>query len=216
LSEQQELLIGLLEAVSTKLIAAEKTLTDLDSAIGDGDCGASIKKGFESVLEKLPSLGEQSIGSILKQAGMTISSNIGGVSGAIYATGFLRAGKAIGDKDKINLHDTYEALQAALGGIKERGEGTKVGDKTMVDALEPAIDAFGDATAKGAGILAVLEAALDAARKGSDSTIDLQAKKGRASYLGPRSIGHRDAGSMVICLMFEAALDFFKNLKKNY
>jgi phosphoenolpyruvate---glycerone phosphotransferase subunit DhaL len=212
LSEQRKLLLGLLEAVSHKLIAAEKTLTELDSAIGDGDCGASIKKGFESVVEKLPSLEEQSMGTILKQVGLTISSNIGGVSGAIYATGFMRAGKSIGDKEQVTLQDIHEALQAALVGIKERGEGTQVGDKTMVDALEPAINAFGDAASEGSDVSVILEKALAAARKGSDSTISLQAKKGRASYLGERSIGHRDAGSMVICLMFEAAYDFYREL----
>jgi len=210
MSENQELLLGLLEAISQKLIASEATLTELDSAIGDGDCGATIKKGFESILEKLPSLKEQPMGSILKQIGMTISSNVGGVSGAIYATGFMRAGKAIADKEHISLSEVPEILKAALEGVKERGEGTKVGDKTMVDALEPAINAFGDAITEGSGVMVALEKTLDAAKKGSDSTINLQAKKGRASYLGERSIGHRDAGSLVICLMFEAAYDFFK------
>ena len=212
MSEHRELLLGLLEAISYKLIDAEKTLTDLDSAIGDGDCGASIKKGFESIMEKLPSLKGQSMGNILKQLAMTISSNVGGVSGAIYATGFMRAGKAIGDKEQISLPEAHEALQEALKGVKERGEGTQVGDKTMVDALEPAIQAFGDGVTEGADVHMVLERALAAACKGSESTIHLQAKKGRASYLGERSIGHRDAGSMVIYLMFEAARDFYRKL----
>jgi len=212
MGKNEELLMGLLKAVSSRLIAAEKELTELDSAIGDGDCGQSIKKGFESVIEKLPSLKEQQMGNILKQVGMTISSNIGGVSGAIYATGFLRAGKAIGDKTQLNLQEVHEVLNAVLAGIKERGEGTKVGDKTMVDALEPAINEFGNALAENKTIVAVLERALDAAHKGSESTINMQAKKGRASYLGERSIGHKDAGSVVICLMFESALDYFKNM----
>lgn len=212
MGKNEELLMGLLKAVSSRLIAAEKELTELDSAIGDGDCGQSIKKGFESVIEKLPSLKEQQMGNILKQVGMTISSNIGGVSGAIYATGFLRAGKAIGDKTQLNLQEVHEVLNAVLAGIKERGEGTKVGDKTMVDALEPAINEFGNALAENKTIVAVLERALDAAHKGSESTINMQAKKGRASYLGERSIGHKDAGSLVICLMFESALDYFKNM----
>lgn len=212
MGKNEELLMGLLKAVSSRLIAAEKELTELDSAIGDGDCGESIKKGFESVIEKLPSLKEQQMGNILKQVGMTISSNIGGVSGAIYATGFLRAGKAIGDKTQLNLQEVHEVLNAVLAGIKERGEGTKVGDKTMVDALEPAINEFGNALAENKTIVAVLERALDAAHKGSESTINMQAKKGRASYLGERSIGHKDAGSVVICLMFESALDYFKNM----
>ena len=212
MGENEELMMGLLKAVSSRLIAAEKELTELDSAIGDGDCGESIKKGFESVIEKLPFLKEQQMGNILKQVGMTISSNIGGVSGAIYATGFLRAGKAIGDKTQLNLQEVHEVLNAVLAGIKERGEGTKVGDKTMVDALEPAVNEFGNAIAENKTIVAVLERALDAAHKGSESTINMQAKKGRASYLGERSIGHKDAGSLVICLMFESALDYFKNM----
>lgn len=212
MSEHRELLLGLLEAISGKLIAAEEALTELDSAIGDGDCGATIKKGFESVLEKLPSLKGQPMGNILKQTGMTISSNVGGVSGAIYATGFMRAGRAIGDKERVSLAEVPEILKAALEGIKERGEGTRVGDKTMVDALGPAIEALSDAVNEGANIRAALERALDAARKGFEFTIYLQAKKGRASYLGERSIGHRDAGAMVICLMFEAACDFFGKL----
>jgi len=217
LESDKKILLGLLEFISHKLISAEKTLTELDSAIGDGDCGQSIKKGFSSILKKLPEIKELSIGNILKQLGMTLSANVGGVSGAIYATGFIRAGKEIGDSEQIDLNKIHKTLIAALEGIKERGEGTKVGDKTMVDALEPAINAFGKAVSDGADGQAALEEALEAARKGSDATIDLQARKGRASYLGERSIGHRDAGSMVILLMFEAANDFLKkgeSLKK--
>lgn len=210
----RETLLRLIESISHKLIAAEKTLTDLDSAIGDGDCGQSIKKGFSAILEKLPEIKDLSIGNILKQLGMTLSANVGGVSGAIYATGFIRAGKEIGDSEKIDLNKIHKTLVAALEGIKERGEGTKVGDKTMVDALEPAINVFGKAVSDGASGQAAVEKALEAARKGSEATVDLQARKGRASYLGERSIGHRDAGSMVILLMFEAANDFLKKGEK--
>lgn len=207
---QSETLLKLMEAISNKLIANEKTLTDLDSAIGDGDCGNSIRKGFQAVLDKLPSLKDQSTGGILKQIGMVFTSTIGGVSGAIYATAFLRAGIKAGDRETLTLREIYEIMQVALDGVKERGEGTKVGDKTMVDALEPAVAAFGEAACNDTGNAAnLLEKALEAARKGSDLTIDLVAKKGRASYLGERSKGHRDAGSVVICLMFEAAHEFF-------
>ncbi len=210
MENDKEILLGLIESISHKLISAEKTLTELDSAIGDGDCGQSIKKGFSAILEKLPEIKDQTIGSILKQLGMIFSANVGGVSGAIYATGFIRAGKEIGDREKLDLFEIHKVLMAALGGVKERGEGTKVGDKTMVDALEPAIDAFSEAANDGANAQVAIEKALEAARKGSDATINLQARKGRASYLGERSIGHRDAGSVVICLMFEAANDFLK------
>ncbi len=207
---QSETLLKLMEAVSNKLIANEKILTDLDSAIGDGDCGTSIKKGFQAVLDKLPSLKDQSPGGIMKQIGMVFTSTIGGVSGAIYATAFLRAGIKAGDSETLGLQEIHEIMQVALDGVKERGEGTKVGDKTMVDALEPAVAAFGEAACNdGDDVASLLEKTLEAARKGSDSTIDLLAKKGRASYLGERSKGHRDAGSVAICLMFEAAHELF-------
>jgi dihydroxyacetone kinase-like protein len=207
---QSETLLKLMEAVSHKLIANEKTLTDLDSAIGDGDCGTSIRKGFQAVLDKLPLLKDQSPGGILKQIGMVITSTIGGVSGAIYATAFLRAGIKAGDRKTLGMQEIHDIMQVALDGVKERGEGTKVGDKTMVDALEPAVAAFGDgACSGGEDATSLLEKALEAAREGSDRTVDLVAKKGRASYLGERSKGHRDAGSVVICLMFEAAHEFF-------
>jgi len=210
LSEHGEILCRLLKAISEKLIADEQTLTELDAVIGDGDCGTSLKKGFQMVLEKLPSLNGQLPGGILKQLGMTITSSVGGVSGALYGTAFLRAGIKIGDKERLSLSEVHEVLQIALQGIKERGEGTKVGDKTMVDALEPAIETFGKAVSEDDNVVRVLEKALDAARKGSDSTIPLVAKKGRASYLGERSAGHRDAGSVAICLMFESACDFYR------
>jgi dihydroxyacetone kinase-like protein len=207
MSQPKETLLKLLEAVSYKVIASEKTLTDLDAAIGDGDCGASLRKGFEKVLERLPSLQTHTLGGILSQVGMTIMSSVGGVSGAIYATAFLRAGRNVGAKDSLTLEDVHQALVAAMEGVKERGEGTKVGDKTLVDSLEPAVQVFGQAVAAGDSAKPAVEKALAAAKTGSDSTIPLIARKGRASYLGERSAGHRDPGSVVICLMWEAARD---------
>lgn len=208
MNQPDNLLLALLESVSKKLIEAEKTLTDLDAAIGDGDCGASIKKGFQKVLESLPSCTDKSLGGCLTQVGMVLMSSIGGVSGAIYATGFMRAGKSIGNKDQLLLSDIHAALEAALEGMKQRGEGTQVGDKTLVDSLEPAVKAFGQVAAAGNSTTQAVKKAWEAAQEGSNSTIPLVAKRGRASYLGERSVGHRDAGSVVICLMFEAASDF--------
>jgi len=210
MSDQKEQLLNLLEAIGHKLVAAEKTLTDLDSAIGDGDCGTSLKTGWTLILERLPSLKTQSMGGILNQVAKSIMSSVGGVSGAIYATAFMRAGKKIGARDHLTLPEVHEVLVAALEGMKERGEGTKIGDKTLVDALEPALQAFGTAASEGDPVESVLEKSLAAAKKGSDSTIALVARKGRASYLGERSVGHRDPGSVVICLMFEAAHDFYR------
>jgi len=210
MDEQKEQLLRLLEEVGQRLIAAEKILNDLDAAIGDGDCGTSLKKGWELVLDRLPSFNNQTMGDILDRVARTIMSSVGGVSGAVYATAFLRAGKKIGARDRLTLSEAHEVLHAALEGMKERGEGTKVGDKTLVDALEPALQAFSHAVGEGNTADKVLERALGAARKGSDSTVPLVARKGRASYLGERSAGHRDPGSVVICLMFEAARDLYR------
>jgi dihydroxyacetone kinase-like protein len=122
----------------------------------------------------------------------------------------MRAGKKIGAKEHLALSEVHEVLKAALEGMKERGEGTKMGDKTLVDALEPALQAFGAAVSEGDPAETVLEKALLAAQKGSESTIAMVARKGRASYLGQRSAGYRDPGSVVICLMFEAARDLYR------
>ena len=118
MSGQRGMLLELLEVVSRKLIAGEKEFTDLDAAIGDGDCGTSLKKGFQNVLDRLPSLAGQSMGGILTQVGMTLMSSIGGVSGAIYATGFMRAGKATGSKEMLNLEEVAQVLWVALQGMK--------------------------------------------------------------------------------------------------
>jgi dihydroxyacetone kinase-like protein len=210
MSEQKQQLLDLLQVVGDKVIAAERILNELDAAVGDGDCGVSLRKGWQAALGRLPSLQCKSMGETLEQLARVFMSTVGGVSGAIYATAFLRAAKKIGEKEQLDLPEVHEVLVTALEGIRERGEGTKVGDKTMVDALEPAVQAFGQACHEGQSAGSVLEKALTAARRGSDGTIPLMAKKGRASYLGERSIGHRDAGSVVICLMFEAACDFQK------
>jgi dihydroxyacetone kinase-like protein len=210
MDEQKEQLLNLLEATGRKLVAAEKMLTELDSPIGDGDCGSSLKTGWQLILDRLPSLNSQSMAGILNQVAMAFMSSVGGVSGAIYATAFMRAGKKIGARTHLALPEVPEVLEAALEGMKERGEGTKVGDKTLVDALEPAVQAFGAAVNEGDPVETVLEKALLAAQRGSESTIGMVARKGRASYLGERSAGHRDPGSVVICLMFEAARDLFR------
>ncbi len=209
MTTQTETLLDLLEAISRKIIASEALLTELDSAIGDGDCGAGMKLGFETVLARLPGLRDKSMGIILKQTGMALTSSIGGSSGALYGTAFLRMGGKVGEQNPVTALLAAQALRAALEGIKQRGEGTVTGDKTMVDALEPAVEAVEKGAAEGFGPHALARAALAAARAGSDRTIAMIARKGRASYLGERSIGHRDAGSMAIVLMFEAASEFF-------
>lgn len=210
LKAQKEILFEMINALSEKMIESEKLLTDLDSAIGDGDCGLGIKTGFQKVQQVLPTLQMLSMGGVLKKVGSTLVGSIGGTSGAILGTGFMRLGKSLGDKENIDLKDMYEALENALLGMQMRGEDTKVGDKTLVDALQPAVEAFKNAVSSGENGSDALTKAVSAARVGSDSTIPLIARKGRASYLGERSIGHRDAGSMGIFLMFESINNYLR------
>ncbi|MDZ7838860.1 MAG: dihydroxyacetone kinase subunit DhaL [Actinomycetota bacterium] len=212
MATQKENLIGIIQAISNKLIDAEKMLTELDSSVGDADCGIGVKRGFTAVKDSLDQLYSMELGDILKKVGFTLAYTIGGTSGAMLGTGFLEAGKSIADRTEIGSQDLADALEAANTVIKRRGGNTQVGDKTLIDALEPAVESIKSSAArKDAGMVQIIEQAYQAAKQGSDSTIDLIAKKGRASYLGERSKGHRDPGSVVIYLIFEAALEYLKS-----
>ena len=208
----KETLIGIIESIAKKLIDSEKILTELDSHIGDADCGAGIRRGFEAVLSGLGELRDYDAPDILKKVGFTLASTIGGTSGAMLGTGFIETGKSLSNSTDISIGAIANALEDALTIIKRRGGNTEVGDKTLVDALQPAIESI-KASAEGGeqNIESVLEKACAAAREGSDRTVDMVARKGRASYLGDRSKGHRDPGSVYITLMFEASLERIKN-----
>ncbi|MEE8324564.1 MAG: dihydroxyacetone kinase subunit DhaL [Candidatus Humimicrobiaceae bacterium] len=208
----KETLIGIIESIAKKLIDSEKILTELDSHIGDADCGAGIRRGFEAVLSGLGELRDYDPPDILKKVGFTLASTIGGTSGAMLGTGFIETGKSLSNSTDISIGAVASALEDALTIIKRRGGNTEVGDKTLVDALQPAIESI-KASAEGGeqNIESVLEKACAAAREGSDRTVDMVARKGRASYLGDRSKGHRDPGSVYITLMFEASLERIKN-----
>jgi len=208
----KETLIGIIESIAKKLIDSEKILTELDSHIGDADCGAGIRRGFEAVLSGLGELRDYDPPDILKKVGFTLASTIGGTSGAMLGTGFIETGKSLSNSTDISIEAIANALEDALTIIKKRGGNTEVGDKTLVDALQPAIESI-KASAEGGeqNIESVLEKACAAAREGSDRTVDMVARKGRASYLGDRSKGHRDPGSVYITLMFEASLERIKN-----
>lgn len=208
---QKESLIKILELISNKLIEAEKMLTELDSPAGDADCGTGVKRGFEAVLGVMAELPQLTLGDILKKVGFTLAYTIGGTSGAMLGTGFIEIGKEIGDEQDPDIAKWGSALENALNVIKRRGGGTKVGDKTLVDSLEPAVMSVKQsANSSATQPLAVFEDAYQKAKVGSDATIDMTAKKGRASYLGERSRGHRDPGSVVIYLIFEAVLEYIK------
>ena len=211
MASQKEMLINIIESISKRLIEAEKILTDLDSSAGDADCGSGIRRGFEAVTKIIPELGQMELGDILKKVGFTLAYTIGGTSGAMLGTGFIETGKSIGDKKEPDASDWVTALENALAVIKRRGGNTQIGDKTLVDSLEPAIMAMKNLVGSQVNMFSIIEAAVAAAKAGSEQTIEMVARKGRASYLGERSKGHRDPGSLIIVIMFEAALE---NLKR--
>ncbi|MDO9100358.1 MAG: dihydroxyacetone kinase subunit DhaL [Caldisericota bacterium] len=183
-------------------------LTELDSAIGDADHGTNMDRGFQAIAKKLPDLGDTDIGAILKTCGMTLITTVGGASGPLYGTAFMQAGTALAGKQELEPGDLLVAGEAALKGILMRGK-ANLGDKTMVDAVTPAVDALRQALAGGAKAADALEQASIAAETGMKGTIPIQARKGRASYLGERSIGHQDPGAtssfLLIRTMAEAA-----------
>src|SRR5881392_790557 len=166
-------------------------LTQLDAAIGDGDHGINMNRGMSAVVGKLDeAAGEQDIGALLKTVGMTLVSSVGGAGGPLYGTLFLQMGTATAGKSELEPEDWAAALDGAVDGVQMRGK-AEVGDKTMIDALIPARDAFHSALADGASFAEALNRSAGAAEEGMQSTIPLVAQKGRASYLGERSAGHQ-------------------------
>jgi dihydroxyacetone kinase-like protein len=189
-----------------ELRAQRDYLTQLDAAIGDADHGTNMDRGFTAVLDKLPAVAEADIGTILKTVGTTLVSTVGGASGPLYGTAFLRAGTALAGKQELQPTDIVAGLEAALEGIKARGH-AQMGEKTMVDALSPAVDAFKNAVSAGESIQDALRIAGDAAEEGMKATIPLVATKGRASYLGERSAGHQDPGATSVTLLLRTAVN---------
>ncbi len=197
-----------LEIIRTiaKRIETEKDfLTQLDNEIGDGDHGINLARGFKSVMEKLPSLENQDIGAILKGVGTQLVSTVGGASGPLYGTAFMKAGNTCKGKTELSPEEFTAAIEAAIGGIKMRGKAQE-GEKTMLDALCPAYNALQEGLAAGKDLKDALQEAVNAAKKGVDYTKTIIATKGRASYLGERSIGHQDPGATSSLYMLESIL----------
>jgi dihydroxyacetone kinase-like protein len=181
-------------------------LIELDAAIGDADHGANMDRGFKAVLKKLDGTEEQDIGAILKTVGMTLVSTVGGAGGPLYGTFYLQAGMKLAGKTEMTLDDWAGALEAAVDGVIMRGK-AQAGDKTMIDALLPAVEALKSALQEGQDFgVALVNAAL-AAQEGMLATIPMVARKGRASYLGERSAGHQDPGATSSYLLMQAAAD---------
>lgn len=192
---------------SAAVIAENKDyLTQLDAAIGDADHGANMDRGFKAVVTKLAEISDKDIGTIFKTIGMTLLSTVGGAGGPLYGTFFLQAGMKTAGKMEINLQDWSETLETALSGVVMRGK-AEPGDKTMVDALTPAVNSLKESAAAGVPFHTALERSTEAARLGMLATIPWVARKGRASYLGERSADHQDPGATSSYLLLKAALD---------
>lgn len=177
-------------------------LTELDSAIGDADHGANMTRGMDAVVAKLDAGAPATVDELLKTVGMTLVSSVGGASGPLYGTLFLRMGMAAGSVTELDAPGLAASLRAGLDGIVARGK-AEAGDKTMFDAMAPAVDALDAAIARGADLAEATTAAAEAAAVGRDATLPLVARKGRASYLGERSAGHLDPGAASTALLFE-------------
>ncbi|HEY9901197.1 MAG TPA: dihydroxyacetone kinase subunit DhaL [Candidatus Sericytochromatia bacterium] len=199
-------IIQWLQAVAVVLEQNKDYLTELDAAIGDADHGINMNRGFQKVVSQLSSVTDQDIGSILKTVSMTLISSVGGASGPLYGTFFLRASTAVAGKSELSDEDLVALLQAGVDGVVQRGK-ANLGDKTMLDALSPASDAFKQAVAKGASTQSALQQAVAAAEQGMKETIPLVAKKGRASYLGDRSANHQDPGATSTYLILKTLLE---------
>jgi dihydroxyacetone kinase-like protein len=189
------------------VIEAKKDyLTDLDSAIGDADHGINMNRGMKRVMEKTGDKEYNDFGGLFRDVAMTIMSAVGGSAGPLYGTFFMKVGQKLTGKSKASVVEFADAMADGLSGIKALGK-SDLGDKTMIDALQPAIDALRDRAREGDKV--AWDAAAEAAEKGMDGTIPMLAKKGRSSYLGDRSIGHQDPGATSVAYLMSVFRDAF-------
>jgi phosphoenolpyruvate---glycerone phosphotransferase subunit DhaL len=197
---------AVVRTIATVAVDNEKYFGDLDAVVGDGDFGYSMARGFELVLQGWDDFDRTDIGTFLKKVAVVITSRIGGTSGPIWGTAFLRAGAAAGTAQVLSPGQVVEMLRVAIGGIKARGK-SDIGDKTLLDALEPAVDTIEAAVLEGGTAASVLRAAAATARERAEATRSMIAKRGRAAYTGERSIGTLDAGAVAVAVVFEALAD---------
>jgi dihydroxyacetone kinase-like protein len=181
-------------------------LTELDAAIGDADHGSNMDRGMKAAVAALDETAPTTAGALFTTVGMTLVSTVGGASGPLFGTFFLRMGTSFGDSDTATPLGFAAALRSGLGGVVARGK-AEPGDKTMYDALAPAVEALDSALGQQSQLATGLKAARDAAAAGRDATTPMLARKGRASYLGERSVGHQDPGATTVALLLEAATE---------
>jgi len=202
----KEQIVRWMQLYAERVAAAKEMLTELDAAIGDADHGINMERGFGEVVLRLPELAQQDLSALLKGIGMTLLSKVGGASGPLYGTLFLRMAQGAGGKDALTVDEFVAGLEAGIAGIQQRGS-ARPGEKTMVDALLPAMESLQRTLASGASLAGALTAAAAAAKAGMSATVEMQATKGRASYLGPRSVGHQDPGATSAWMMVQAAAE---------
>ena len=197
--QQVELVV---RTIAETALENEKYFGDLDSVVGDGDFGYSLARGFEKLLETWDAIDRTDVGTFLKKSGMTITSRIGGTSGPIWGTAFMRAGVAAGAAEVVDGELAVAMLRAAVEGMKARGR-SDVGDKTLLDAVVPMTDTLEDELQQGRSPSEALAAAAEATRAAAEATKDMVARRGRASYTGERSKGSVDAGAMAVAVIVD-------------
>ena len=202
-------ILAIVAAIARRMEAEKDFLTQLDNEIGDGDHGINLARGFRSVQEKLSTWTDKDIGAIFKGVGMELVSTVGGASGPLYGTAFMKAGNVCKGKTELTDADIVAAFNAAVGGVQMRGKAVE-GEKTMLDALCPALKIFKADIDDGKTLIESLMAAVEAAANGVEFTKTIIATKGRAAYLGERSLGHQDPGATSSLFMLQTALDVLK------
>jgi len=200
--------------ISNNIHAKVGYLTELDSQLGDGDHGANLDRGFSEVVKKISdSYGNDDVGALLELVGTTLISSVGGASGPIFGTAFRKAGRASKGKSEITISDVVQMFEAAESGVVSLG-GAKLGDKTMLDSLHPAVEAARKASQVGeTDLVRAFESIVTAAEFGLETTKNLVASKGRAMYLGKRGVGMYDVGAASLCIMLRSSLDTLKRLE---
>lgn len=198
-------ILAIIATIAKKIESEKDFLTQLDNEIGDGDHGINLARGFKSVEEKLPSLADKDIGAILKGVGTQLVSTVGGASGPLYGTAFMKAGNICKGKTELTAEEFAAAMDAAINGVKMRGKAVE-GEKTMLDALCPAYKSLKTSIDSGKNLIDALKDAVDAAAQGVEYTKTIIATKGRAAYLGERSLGHQDPGATSSLFMLQTAL----------
>lgn len=199
-------ILEIMEKISDKIIEQKEFLTELDAPIGDSDHGINMARGFTEVKKKLPELADKDIGTIFKTVGMTLISTVGGASGPLYGTAFLKLGMKLAGAAEVNFTQFMEAFQLAIEGVKQRGHSTTE-EKTMLDAMVPAMEAMNQAYEANGDTGAAFEKGVEAAEAGVQHTMDLIATKGRASYVGERGLGHQDPGATSFTFMLQTAAE---------